>query len=66
MKLDKTKIYLKMCKLGITTRKELANKIGIAPNTLTNSFNNATVRIQTATKLAKALECEVQEIIQEE
>lgn len=64
-RLDRTKIRIAMIKQGVNFR-ELAERYGASQQRLSVIANSQTVKDETAGKLAKALDCDVLDIIETE
>lgn len=64
MRISKTKLALAMLNAGITSIKELAKVSGVSINTLSRSNNGGTVKIPTLGRIAKALNCDPAELLE--
>lgn len=63
MKLDKSKVLLIMAKKNLTTL-EVSEKYGVSRSRINSILNSASVRPTTVHKMAAALDCEVDKIIE--
>lgn len=61
MKISKQKIEVLMVKQGLTV-KELAERIGVSRQNLSTIKNRGTCNPQTAAKICKGLNCNIEEI----
>lgn len=65
MKLNTSKLNLLMVRSGIGTRQELAQKSDITATTVTNLFRGATPKMKTLLKLARTLNVEPEDLLEE-
>lgn len=65
MKLSKLKVSLVLANKNMT-RNELSRRYGCGVNRISAMLNSQSVRVETAIKLAKALDVDVTEIIETE
>lgn len=66
MHVSKTKTGLAMLRAGIGEQKVLAEKAGLHPNTVSNIMRGASAKAETVGKLAKALNIDPAELIEQE
>lgn len=65
MRISKNKLALAMLNAGISSIKELAAKSGVSINTISRSNNGGTVKLPTLARIAKALDVEPADLIEE-
>ena len=65
MRISKSKFGLAMLNAGITSIKELAKVSGVSINTISRSNNGGTVKLSTLGRIAKALNVDPAELLEE-
>lgn len=65
MRVNKNKLGLAMLNAGISSIKELAAVSGVSINTLSRSNNGGTVKLDTLGRIAKALNVDPAELLEE-
>lgn len=65
MRVNKNKLGLAMLNAGISSIKELASVSGVSINTLSRSNNGGTVKLATLGRIAKALNVDPAELLEE-
>ena len=66
MKLNRQKLANAMFKSGVGTFRELCERSTLNPNTVSAVVNGKSCRMNTVCKLAEALGCNPEELLQEE
>lgn len=62
---DKQKMLVKMAEAGIGSYKELAARTGVCVNTISRLNNGGSTQFVTLQALARALNCEPAELLEE-
>ena len=65
MRISKSKLALAMLNAGIISIKELAKVSGVSINTISRSNNGGTVKLSTLGRIAKALNVDPAELLEE-
>ena len=65
MRISKTKLSCAMLNAGVDSSKALAGKAGVSVNTISRILNGGSATVPTVRKLAEALGCNPEELLQE-